>query len=122
MFWMTFSSVSGYGGPEMFCGPEMVGLLCDWDVACVYGLESGEGGSVLMGLMCCLLCLYLWPWTSMIYDLGMLAQATMVPSRYDIWFIGLKNRPSCLGLRSGRGVALCPLSYWCFWADFLVIR
>ena len=22
---------------------------------CVYGLESGEGGSVLMGLMCCLL-------------------------------------------------------------------
>ena len=56
----------------MFCGTEMVELLCDWGVAHVYGLESGDGESVLMGLMCCLLCLYLWPWPSMLYDLGVL--------------------------------------------------
>ena len=31
------------GDSEMLCGPEMVKLLCDWGVACVYGLESGEG-------------------------------------------------------------------------------
>ena len=43
----------------MFCGPEIIGLLCDWSA--VYGLASGEGGSVLIGLICCLLCLYLQP-------------------------------------------------------------
>ena len=44
-------------GVVMFCGPEIIGLLCDWSA--VYGLASGEGGSVLIGLICCLLCLYL---------------------------------------------------------------
>ena len=39
----------------------MIGLLCDCCAVCVYGLASGEGGSVLMGLMCCLLHLYLRP-------------------------------------------------------------
>ena len=29
MFWTTFGQVSGCDGPEMFCGPEMVELLCD---------------------------------------------------------------------------------------------
>ena len=61
MFQTAFGSVSGCSGPEMYCGPEIIELLCDSDVACVYGLESGEGGSVLMGLMCCLLCPYLRP-------------------------------------------------------------
>ena len=78
MFWTTFGSVGGCGGPEM------AELLCDWGVACVYGLESGKGGSALMGLMCCLLHLYLQPWASMMYGLLVLAQAMMVPSRYDV--------------------------------------
>ena len=34
-------------GVVMFCGPEIIGLLCDWSA--VYGLASGEGGSVLIG-------------------------------------------------------------------------
>ena len=59
MFWTTFGCITGCGGPELFCGPEIIELLCDWGGMCVYGLESGQGGSVLMGLMSCLLCLYL---------------------------------------------------------------
>ena len=46
-------------GVVMFCGLEIKELLCDW--CAVYGLSSGEGGLVLIGLMCCLLCLYLQP-------------------------------------------------------------
>ena len=110
MFWMTFSFVGGYGGPEMFCGPEMVELLCGCSVAYVDGLGSGDGESMLMGLICCLLCLYLWPWASMRHDLSALAWPMTVPSRYDTWSTRLLNRTSCPGIRSGRGLTLCLLS------------
>ena len=53
MFQMTFSSIGGYGGPEM------VKLLCDCGAAYVHGLANGDGESMLVGLICCLLHLYL---------------------------------------------------------------
>ena len=70
MVWTFLVLLCGCGGPEiirllcvwgcvMFCGPEIIGILCD--CSAMYGLASGEGGSVLIGLMWCLLCLYLRP-------------------------------------------------------------
>ena len=50
----------------------------------MYGLARGECVSVLMGLMCCLLHLNLQPGPSIIYDLGVFALLTMVPSRYEV--------------------------------------
>ena len=78
MFQMTFSSAGGCGGPEMFCGPEMVKLMCDYGAAYVDGpemvkllcdcgaafvdgLANGDGESLLMDLICWLLHLYLQP-------------------------------------------------------------
>ena len=56
MFQITFSSVGGCGGPEMFCGLEMIKLLCGCSVAYVDGLESGDPemfcGSEMVKLLC----------------------------------------------------------------------
>ena len=56
---MTSSSFGGSGGPEMSDGPEIVELWCGCGVVCVDGLVKSDSVSVLMGQMCCLLCLYL---------------------------------------------------------------
>ena len=67
---MTSSSFGGSGGPEICDGPEIIELLCGCGVVCVKGLVNGDSVSVSMGQMCCLLNLYLQPWASMMYDLG----------------------------------------------------
>ena len=56
---MISISFGGCVGPEMIDGPEIVELLCGCGGACVDGLEKGESVSVLMGQICCLLCLYM---------------------------------------------------------------
>ena len=67
---MTYSSSGGCGGPEIFDGPAIVEIVCGCGIVCVDGLEKGKSVSVLMGWMCCLLRLYLLPWASMMYGLG----------------------------------------------------
>ena len=47
--------------------------FCVFVMLCVHGPEKGESVLVLMGCMCCLLCLYLLPLGSIIYDLGVWA-------------------------------------------------
>ena len=89
---------------------------------CVHGPEKGESVLVLMGQMCCLLHLYLLPWASIIYDLGVWAWSTMEPSMYDVWSSGLRNRTSCPGTRLYRGQALYLLPQQAFCRVFLVIR
>ena len=59
MLQMTPRSCVGVDGPEMQDGPEMYELLSDSGVVCVNGLVKGDGVSVLMWYMCCLLHLYL---------------------------------------------------------------
>ena len=58
----------------------MIELLSCSGVVHVDCLVKGDGVSVLIGQMCCLLCLYQWPWTSMQYDLWVWAWPNMVPS------------------------------------------
>ena len=38
----------------------------------------------------------------------------MVPSKYEIWSVGLRNKMSCPGERLDRGQALYLLSWWVF--------
>ena len=96
---ITSSSFGGDGGLVMWDGPEMFGIVCACSVVSVDGPENGEFISVLIGQMCCLLHLYLWPWASIMYGLGVWPWPTVVPSVYDIWSAGLRNRMSCLGAR-----------------------
>ena len=107
--WMTSNIVGGDGGPVMWDGLEMYVFVCVSGVVSLYGPENGESILALIGWICCLLHLYLWPWASIMYDFGVWAWPTMVPSRYDIWSAGLKNRTSCLGSRSSKCWALCVL-------------
>ena len=53
-FQTIFGCFGGCGGLGICCGPEIIGL-CVSGVVLMYGLARGEGVSVLMGLMCCLL-------------------------------------------------------------------
>ena len=62
----------------------MYELLSGSFVVCVDGLVEGDGVSLLIGNMWSLLCLYLQPWASMKYDLGVWAGPMMVPSKYDV--------------------------------------
>ena len=52
---MPSSSFGGIGGPEIWDSPEMIELLPGSGVGCVDHLVIGDGVSVLMGQMCCLL-------------------------------------------------------------------
>ena len=56
---MNFSSFGRSGGLVMKDGPEMTVFVCVCGVVTVYGLEKGKTICVLIGQMCCLLCLYL---------------------------------------------------------------
>ena len=49
----------------------------------VGGFARGEGISVLMGHMCCLLHWYVLSCASIMYDLDVLAGPEMVPSKYE---------------------------------------
>ena len=115
-------SCGGNGGLVMTGGPEMTGIVCVCGVVSVYGLEKGESIWVLIGQMWCLLHMYLQPWASMRNDLGIWAWPITVPSRYEVWSAGLRNKTSCPGSRSSNCCALCLLSWWCFCWTFLVIR
>ena len=60
LLWITPRCCGGVDGPEMYQ------LLSGSGVVCVEGLVKGNDVPVLIGCMCCLLCLYLQPWASMI--------------------------------------------------------
>ena len=62
---MNFGSFGRSGGLVMKDGPEMAVFVCVCGIVSMYGLEKGEFICVLIGQMCCLLCLYLQPWASM---------------------------------------------------------
>ena len=66
-----------FGGVD---GPEMYELLSGFVCVCENSLVKGDGVSVLMGHMYCLLHMYLLPSASMWYDLEVLAGLIMVPS------------------------------------------
>ena len=55
--WMNFDSLGESGGLVMRDGPEMIVFVCVCGVGSVYGLEKGKFICVLIGQMCCLLCL-----------------------------------------------------------------
>ena len=67
---MDFDSFGGSGGLVIRYGPEMTGFVCVCGVGSVYGLVKGESICLLIGQMCCLLHLYLQPWPSIRYELG----------------------------------------------------
>ena len=48
-------------------------FVCVCGVVSWYGLKNGEIILVLIGQICCMLCLYLQPWASIMYDLGVWA-------------------------------------------------
>ena len=59
LLWKTPRLSAVVDALEMLDGPEVYELLSGSCVACADGLVKGNGMSVLMGHMCCLLHLYL---------------------------------------------------------------
>ena len=74
--WMNFGSCGGNGGLVMTDGPKITGIVCVCSVVSVCGLVKGESVWVLIVQMCCLLCLFLQPWASMMYVLGLTYHST----------------------------------------------